>query len=217
MICSKCVHNSERDDRIDYEALCHTCIKNNYCYYENITKDQDFQRFYKPTNLAQVFDEKLTGNLIIGLETITELKLLGGKKNPMKGRVTKRTVYSAMVYSNKNSNGYENAVRRNLANEGIDPMSFSVGARTWGERVVGYPIIKHKDQYYLECILLNNNPESEYLLDGKPIAKEDIEGLKPKREDSNNVPIRAFKLSSILRLTTCKKDYHNLTFDPEYK
>ena len=160
---------------------------------------------------AQLVDavKNVTGASFIGLDTLTEVKLTGGKKNPQQGRITKRmTGANVMVFTNKNTNGYEAMVQRRLVAEGKDPATFELGARAWGTRVPNMPIVEHfKDDttnYYLEVIFLKAGT-TEYLQDGLPIAKADIEGL-PTAEGGeqggldNKVVIRCFAASSITEL-----------------
>jgi hypothetical protein len=155
---------------------------------------------------AKIFDN-VNGASFVGIDTLTEVPLLGGKKNEMQGRVTKRTVGNqVMVFQNKSSSSYGDMVQRRLLAEGKDPASFELQPRTWGERIPETPFISHtKDgdtTFYLEVIFLRPGT-STYLLDGKPINKADIVGLKPESAGGeqggldNKVIIRSFKLTSI--------------------
>ena len=151
----------------------------------------------------------VSGASFIGLDTLTEVKLAGGKKNPMQGRVTKRmTGASVMVFSNTKTNAYEAMVQRRLTAEGKDPATFVLGERAWGMRVPEMPIVVHeKDgdvKYYLEVIFLKAG-NVEYRLDGNPIAKADIEGLVDKEAGGqggleNKVQIRCFAADSITEI-----------------
>jgi len=68
-------------------------------------------------NVKDVLD-KLRGVSFIGLDIETIVPLKGGKKNPMKGRVTKRVTGSTvLVAQNKTTNTYQNMVRNRLANQ----------------------------------------------------------------------------------------------------
>lgn len=152
----------------------------------------------------------ISGASFVGIDTLTEVKLTGGKKNPMQGRVTKRMIgASVMCFQNKSINGYEAMVQRRLAAEGKDPASFELGVRSWGTRVPNMPIVEHeKDgatKYYLEVIFLKPG-NSEYLLDGNPIVAGLIEGL-PVVADSegqggldNKVIIRTFAADSVTEI-----------------
>jgi hypothetical protein len=154
----------------------------------------------------------INGASFIGLDTITTPKLSGGKGNSMQGRVQKCAVgNSVMVFQNKNSNAYEGMVRRRLEAEGKNPDSFSLSEKTWGTRIAGTPMVEHKGEYYLEVIFLKAG-ETSFLLDGRPIKKEFIEGLDTKEEGTqggldNKVIIRTFKAESISRITINKEVY----------
>ena len=153
----------------------------------------------------------INGASFIGVDTLTTVKLTGGKKNDQQGRVQKSNVGSSvMVFQNKNSNAYENMVRRRLESEGKSE-NFEVKPRVWGVRIEGTPIVEHKGEYYLEVIFLKSG-DTSYLIDGKPVRKDLINGL-PVRKDSgqggleNQVIIRSFKISSISRITINKETY----------
>jgi hypothetical protein len=146
----------------------------------------------------------LHGASFMGIDTLTEIKLKGGKKNPQQERVAKRsTGHRVMIFQNKNINGYEAIVNRRLIAEGKDPSNFELGPRAWGERVPNMPIVTHGDKAYLEVIFLQAGT-SEYLLDGMPVAREIIQGLDDPRESStgqgglsDTVIVRTFSLDSL--------------------
>jgi hypothetical protein len=161
--------------------------------------------------------QSVTGMSFIGMDTLTEVTLRGGKKNPMQGRVTKRmTGATVMAFSNKNVNGYEAMIERRLVAEGKDPASFVLGERKWGVRLPEMPIITHeKDgetKFYLEVIFLTPG-KTEYKLDGNPIKKADIEGLADAAEGEqggldNKVIIRTFAADSITELRVDHKVFN---------
>lgn len=149
--------------------------------------------------------DKVKGATFASMDTITEVKLKGGKKNPMLGRVTKRTSNNqVMVFTNSNENGYENMVKRRLEAEGKNPESFKLGDLPWGKRIPNTPIIENKDKYYMQ-VIFQKPGKSEYFLDNKPIDPKDIEGLEIKKvsgegqglSDDNAVVVRTFALDSI--------------------
>lgn len=164
---------------------------------------------------AKIFDN-VNGGSFVGIDTLTEVPLLYGKKNPMQGRITKRTVGNqVMVFQNKKSSSYGDMVQRRLVAEGKDPASFELQPRTWGERIPETPFISHfKDSdthFYLEVIFLSAG-ESVYLLDGKPIDKDEIVGLKPATAGEqggldNKVFVRSFKLTSIEKVRIDGMEY----------
>lgn len=156
--------------------------------------------------------ENVSGASFIAIDTETAVAL--PKSSMMHGRVTKRVVGSnVMVFQNKNSNAYDNMVKRRLEREGKDPESFVLGARAWGVRRPNTPFIDHKGEVYLEVIFLHPG-KSSYFLDGAPIKKEDIVGLKETKEDAdsqggleNKVVVRSYKAASIKALRVDGKEY----------
>jgi hypothetical protein len=63
----------------------------------------------------------MRGVTFIGLDIETVVKLKGGKKNPMQGRVTKRVTGSTvLVAQNKTTNTYQNMVHNRLTNQYLD-------------------------------------------------------------------------------------------------
>ena len=159
----------------------------------------------KYTQLVAAF-QNVNGASFVGIDTLTEVKLTGGKKNPQQGRITKRTTgASVMCFQNKTINGYAAMVGRRLVAEGKDPTSFVLGERAWGTRIPNMPIIEHfKDgatTYYVEVIFLKSGTVN-YFQDGAPIAKADIIGMFEGEAGEqggleNKVIIRSFKADSI--------------------
>lgn len=150
---------------------------------------------------------KVNGATFAGLDTLVTVKLKGGKKNPFQGRVTKRTEGSSvMLFTNKNSSGYANMVKRRLEEEGKDASGFELKARTWGERIPNTPFVAHKDKNYLECVFLKGG-KSTYMVDGEVIDVDTIEGFdKPVVSDvsqgglDNRVVIRTYDITSIEKM-----------------
>jgi hypothetical protein len=159
----------------------------------------------KNETLLETLDT-VNGCTFVGIDTETTVKLTGGKKNEMQGRVTKRTTgIKAFAFGNGGTNGYENMVNRRLAAEGKDA-NFQVGALAWGQRLPDSPIIEHNGGFYLQLVIDERaHPSVEYLLDGKPVAKDSIVGLpvsKPATNQGleNDVKVRTFKAESIVRI-----------------
>lgn len=150
-------------------------------------------------NLRTVFSS-LSGNSIISIDTETKVKLAGGSKNPLQGRVTKRVKGSnVQVFGNS---GYSSMVNRRLSKEGKEP-DFVSQPRTWGTRVAGLPIVENDSQDYLEAIFIKAG-EVEYLVDGKVVDKSGIVGIINSGDDvksqnglENKVIVRTFKAESI--------------------
>ena len=163
------------------------------------------------TTAGNIF-ANVSGSSFVGIDTLTEVPLTGGKSNPMKGRVTKRmTGASVMVFQNKRINGYKAMVERRLAKEG-KPSTFKLSPRKWGKRIADTPFVEHNDSHYLEVIFLKAG-EVEYLLDGEPINKADIAGLKSAADHSgqggleDQVTIRSFKFASIVKIRIDQTEY----------
>lgn len=158
------------------------------------------------------------GSQIIGLDSTTAVKLTGGQKNPMQGRVRKVTTGN-LVMIFKSSRGYANMVNRRLAKqidlsedlfERMTEEDFTPGPRPWGTRLPNTPFVSHKGETYLECIFLKPG-KSEFFLDGNPIAKSEIIGLQEKTEGAqgglrDKVIIRTFKLDSIIKVRKSKEE-----------
>lgn len=168
-------------------------------------------------NLRSILADHVSGNSIIAIDTLTDVKLRGGRKNPQQGRVQKRVTGSnVMVFQNKTKNGYDAMVRRRLEKEGKDPSTFELSPRQWGVRLPNLPIVEHKGSYYLEVIFLHPG-KTEYLLDGVVVDKDEIDGLQERQEGeqgglNDKVIIRTYKIASLTRMTIDKSSITNLTF-----
>jgi len=140
-------------------------------------------------NLRKIF-ASLNGVSFISLTSLTDVKLTGGKKNEQQGTITKRSVVNGYVFSNGNGNSYLNAVRKVVPN-------FELSSRRWGERLIGLPLVSHKEALYLEMIVQSVS-KTEYFENGKLIKKEDIVGLPVHKVGKNGgIVIRDYKESSI--------------------
>ena len=166
---------------------------------------------------AQAIFNNVSGSSFVGIDTETVVSLTGGKSNPHKGRVTKRTTGSnVMVFQNRQINGYAAMVERRLVAEGKKASDFKLQPRLWGTRIEDSPFVEHDKngttQYYLEVIFLKAG-EVEYLLDGKVINKADIIGLPMKKDAGgqggldDQVIIRSFKLDSITKVRIDGTEY----------
>ena len=154
---------------------------------------------------AQAAFDTLEGGTFVGMDTVTDVKLTGGKKNAQQGRVTKQmTGAQVMCFTNSKTNAYDAMVRRRLEAEGKDPDSFELGPRAWGQRITGTPFVEHNGKHYLEVIFLKSG-SVQYLLDGQPVDETAIEGLPDRKEGEqagleNKVVLRTFSLDSIVEL-----------------
>ena len=170
------------------------------------------------TNLRTLL-ENVNGATFIAIDTSTEPKLTGGKKNAYKGRVRKiMTGANVMVFQNKTINGYDAMVKRRLEKEGKAPESFSLSPRAWGTRLPNTPIVEHKGSYYLEVIFLNKG-DVHYEVDGAVTDPATITGLAGYNGEAeqgglnDKVIIRTFKIDSITSITINGETYTDLTYD----
>lgn len=167
-------------------------------------------------NVARKLFNNVNGSSFVGIDTVTTVPLKGGKGNPLQGRVQKVVIGSSvMVFQNKKINGYDAMVRRRLETEGKNPDDFKLSPRQWGRRIENTPFVEHeKDgemRYYLEVIFLKAGNVA-YLLDGKPINKDDIVGLPEKKEGDQGgldkkVVVRSYSLDSIVKIRLDKTEY----------
>lgn len=162
------------------------------------------------------------GATFASLDTVTIPQLLGGKKNPFKGKVEKHCLgHRVMLFTNTNSNAYLNKVRRHLEREGKNPDSFELSPRRWGERLPNSPIVQHNGKHYLEVVFLESGDveyrASETILysphvdsfdapmcwnAGEVIPKHCIQGLNERSGSEHQglddkVIVRCFALDSI--------------------
>ena len=148
--------------------------------------------------------KQLNGTAIAAIDTFTPVKLTGGKKNAMQGKIFKKvTGANIMFFCNINCNGYENMVNRRLEKEGKEP--FTLSPRSWGERVPGTPFVAHKGSIYVEAIFLKAPTKITYFYDDKEIDKKDIIGLPEKSEGDqggldNKVIIRTYNIENVTSL-----------------
>ena len=148
--------------------------------------------------------DKVKGSTFISIDTMTEVKLTGGKKNPYQGRVRKVTRgANVMIFAGTEQNGYENMIKRRMLEEGKDPSTFTLGKRAWGTRIGETPFIEHNGKHYLECIFISNGKTS-YFVDNVETPEDEIEGIPEAKENpegqggiENKVIIRTFALDSI--------------------
>jgi len=144
--------------------------------------------------------EGIKGSSFVGIDMETTLKLKGGKKNPMQGKVRKVvTGANTMVFSSTSSSNYESMVKRRMEKEGLDPDTFKVSKRAWGSRIENSCFIEHKNEKYLELFFMNPG-KITYTLEGENIEKEDIEGLQESKssgDQENKVIIRTVNVRNI--------------------
>ena len=169
------------------------------------------------THIHQLLN-KVNGNTIMSITTSTNVKLQGGKKNPLQGLVRKITEKTnVMIFTNQQINGYEAMVERRLKAEGKDPASFVLGPRVWGHRLPETPFVEHKGNHYLEVITLRGG-KVHYEVDGIPTKRNMIQGLPdepiaPRQGNlDNKVKIRVYSVESITKMVVDKHEYTNIRY-----
>lgn len=143
--------------------------------------------------LSNILNSIHKGVCFLGGDFETIEPLTGGKKNEQQGRITKRMT-GAIVMLNSN---YENARNKQLQVAGLKP-TFTVQPRRWGLNDSQHrAIVTHKGKVYLSTSILKAGKVS-YFLDGQPIDKADIIGLKESKGvgiDENEVRKQLSELS----------------------
>lgn len=158
----------------------------------------------KEVLLENLFDINEDSTVFIDMSTPVKLK--GGKKNPLQGKVTKHTTNMEVKIPYHNASSYVKTVRSRLVEEGKDVTAFELGKRAWGTRVDDTPIIKHNDAFYLEVFPVDHG--SVYYMNddtGELMNPDDIEGLETKaepKEDSqggleNKLIVRSINVENI--------------------
>lgn len=155
--------------------------------------------------LKDILDD-VEGSAKFEIDTLTDVKLKGGKKNEMQGRVQKRTKDAIVtVYNKYKQGGYEKLVKEQMEREGKDPSTFELKPRAWGVRIENTPFVENKGKHYIECFF-EESGKTEYLLDGE-VYDGEIEGLPEKKvnEESQGgietkIVVRTFSIDSIERL-----------------
>lgn len=155
------------------------------------------------------------------IDTLTNVTLKGGRKNPYQGRVQKsmKNAQILLCASNKHENGYENNVRNRLISEGKNPDNFALQPRKWGTRMEDMPVVVHtKDgvvKHYLE-VIFESGGVVEYHLDGVVVDPTTIEGFEVNSSEpsdgqgglQNKVIIRTFDMDSVVELRINNVSYN---------
>ncbi len=143
---------------------------------------------------------KIKGTTFVSIETTTVPKLKSG--NPFSNLKKVSKVSGAIGFN------YSNSINNALAKEGKEK-DFEAKPRKWGEKVVGTPLVKHKDKFYLE--MKAQNGQSDYFNNQGRVSKEDIkpwEYAKKSRQGlENEVIIRDYDLNNITRIKINKEEY----------
>jgi hypothetical protein len=137
----------------------------------------------------------------VQLETLTEPAFRkateAGMPFPFRGTILKRTRLRAVLNAD-----YGAAVNARRGAEG-KAADFVPGPRKWGVKVEGTPLIRHKDQLYLEYQVAEVLAV-RYELDGRPIEAASLEPWLPARSQGasqgldDQVVIRTLKLDNLV-------------------
>lgn len=132
--------------------------------------------------------KKLSGKEMIIIWS-SDLKLKGGKANPMQGKVTKITAARVTL-------GSKGLYGQRKVTEGEYESVSEVKQPTWGERVNESCIITHKDNTYIDMII-EEKLKTTYYLNDNPIEYDDIQGAQPM-ENKSGVKYRRVKTNNII-------------------
>lgn len=168
------------------------------------------------TILEQI--NQFSGAHIIGIDTLTTVKLTGGKSNPLQGRVTKLSEGNRVMLF-KSGVGFKNMVNRKLEKQNEETQAtldlfelitggnktYEPGPRPWGQRVPNSPFVEHKGKQYLEVVFLEAGT-SRYFIGNREIDKSEIAEMLPNKTEGvqgglkDKVIIRTFAMESIVRI-----------------
>lgn len=142
---------------------------------------------------------KIKRATFITFKSATDVKLPKG--NALHGRLKKVSEVNAQINFN-----YKNAVNNRRKIEGKET-DFETSGRTWGTKDGNCSIIENKGIKYLNVRVLKSL-DASYLLDGKPVKKEDVAQHLPAKKSSSDkqdlekeVIVRTYTLSNIKEVT----------------
>lgn len=149
-----------------------------------------------------LFSQK--GTTFISLETETEQKLKGGKKNPLSGLIKINKVCGAIGFH------YQNSVNRQKEREGQES-NFISQPRKWGVRLNGTPLVQNGEKFYLE-LKVQSSQTPDYFFKGVRIDNEQVRKFLPNKSSSrqnleNEVILRDYSLDSIKRIKINSEEY----------
>lgn len=139
--------------------------------------------------------KKINGCSFASLDCVTE---------PSPGIRKETTGKRVILFTNKNTNGYQNMVRRRLLEAGKDPDSFALGDRRWGERLPNSPLVEHKGVLHLEVIELTPGA-TRCFIGTREVDCANL-GLRKGRAPNQGLPsdqtvkVRDIKLENITRI-----------------
>lgn len=124
--------------------------------------------------------------------------VVGGKKNPFQGRVTK-VVNELPVHLTRNEEAYVKARQ----DAGAEDFNVGQGERKgWGNRTDD-GLIHHDGKVYVQYIGKGRGLKSEYYVDGQVVDASEIQGLPDSQTKSDiltGVVVRRLNIASILSI-----------------
>lgn len=147
------------------------------------------------------------GTTIVTIETETDPRMRK-TNNPYSGHIVKRSKVNGMIGWN-----YTNSVNNQRDREG-NREEFVAKPRKWGQRIIGTPLVEHKESYYLE--LKVERAMGSTFVDvrtGNEVPKETLLEWLPKPSTSSRqdvekeIILRDYKLDSIVKIRINKNEY----------
>lgn len=141
--------------------------------------------------------DAIKGGTFIGLITDTEETNIIKPKTCGLAGLRKITLTVGHIYSHAQ---YANQMKK------INP-EYIPQPRKWGVRMEDFPLVLHKDKYYLEVFFDNDRVKTRvigYYLNGEEIPKEVVrQHLRPKEDEP--ITYRNYSIDSILQMSFKKK------------
>lgn len=125
-------------------------------------------------------------NKLVTIVVVSDVKLKGGKANPMQGHVTKSSLLEVRLLGNGE---YDKMMKENVDS------SFVSKPRAWGTRRED-GLIEHKGELYVE-VSIEDPIARVFFLDGDVIKMEDIEGYEDPEYTDDPVIVRTYKLKNV--------------------
>jgi hypothetical protein len=102
-----------------------------------------------------------------------------------------------LLFTNKNTNGYENRVRRLLEKAGKNPDHFRLGDLQWGTRIPNTPLIEHRGFIYLQTVLLQPGREEFFMPNGIQLTAEAAKAFIPRISQERLVAVHTYAIENI--------------------
>lgn len=110
-----------------------------------------------------------------------------------------------ILFRTTGGSGYENMVKKRLAEAGLNPDAFKVSPLPWGKRLDDLPLITKDGKFYLQCIPLSE-PKAEYFLPGGiPVSDPSVFGIRerqrnPDLPEDKQVFVSCYNIENINRI-----------------